>query len=382
MQISKFVVPEIIFGRGALAQVGDAARRVGATNVLIVCDKGVAKAGWLDAMLPCIEEQALRYLVWSDFTSNPKDVEVEAGVAVYRSHCCDAIIGFGGGSAIDAAKAIAILSTNGGRIQEYEGIDRIDKPLPPMVMVPTTAGSASDISQFAAIADTTRQAEMTLISRSLIPDISITDPLLLTTLDPWRTACTGMDALTHGIEAYLSAAATFLTDEHALAGIRLIAAYLRASVEQPDDLQIKEAHAKGSLHAGLASSNAILGATHAMANQVGGMLDQVHGEINAILLPHVMEFNLRAVPERCAAIATAMGIDTDGCSMEEAGYTAIAAVRSLARDVGLTRSLSDIAVSEEKIALLSKRALRDACMVTNPRPATANEIADLFFAAM
>lgn len=295
MQVCKFTVPEIIFGRGALAQVGQAARRLGATRVLVVSDPGVVAAGWLEHALPFVEEAGLNYALWSGLSPNPKDDEVATGAAFYRRHGCDALIGLGGGSCIDAAKAIAVLSTNGGRIHDYEGIDRISLPLPPMVMVPTTGGTGADVSQFAVITDTTRRLKMTLISKSLIPDISITDPLMLTTKDPWLTASTGMDALTHGIEAYVSRAATFLTDVHALEAIRLAVASLRASVIGRDDLEAKEAMARSSLHAGLAFSNAILGATHAMAHQVGGLLDQPHGELNAILLPYVMEFNLTLI---------------------------------------------------------------------------------------
>jgi len=382
MQICKFAIPELIFGNGALAQVGEATHRLGATRPLVVCDGGVRKAGWLDQMMVGMAAQQLDPVLWSAFTSNPKDSEITAGAAIYQADNCDAIIALGGGSCIDAAKAIAVLSSNGGRIQDYEGIDQIDRSLPPMVMVPTTAGSASDVSQFAAIMDTRWRTEMTLISRSLIPDISITDPLLLTTLGPWQTACTGMDALTHGIEAYLSVAATFLTDQHALAGIRLVATHLQASVADQQDLVAKEAMARGSLHAGLASCNAILGATHAMANQVGGMMDQVHGEVNAIVLPYVMEFNLEVYPERFPPIAEALGINVQGLSSLEAGYAAIDACRELARRIGLTRRLADLGVTDALIPQLSAQTMRDACMVTNPRTATTEEIVQLFQAAL
>lgn len=382
MQIAKFVIPEIIFGCGAIEHVGQAVARLGATRPLVVCDPGVAAAGWLDQLLPLLTAQQLQYAVWSAFSSNPRDSEVEAGAVAYRQHRCDALVALGGGSGIDAAKAIAILSTNGGRIHAYEGIDRIARPLPPTVMVPTTAGSASDVSQFAAITDTERHAKMTLISRSLVPDISITDPLLLTTAGPYVTACSGMDALTHGIEAYLSRAATFLTDQHALIAIQLVARHLRAVVAPRDDRAAIEAVARGSLHAGLAASNAILGAAHAMAHQVGGLLGQTHGELNAIILPYVMEFNLSARPERFAAIAAALGIETAGSSIADAGHAAIAAVRALARDVGLTRRLADLGMTAEMIPALSERALHDACMVTNPRAATAADLAALFKAAL
>jgi 1,3-propanediol dehydrogenase len=382
MQVCKFMAPEIIFGRGTLAQVGQAARRLGATKVLVVSDPGIVAAGWLETLLPYVEGDDLRYAIWTDVTSNPKDYEVEAGAAFYHEQGCDALIALGGGSCIDAAKAIAVLSTNGGRIQAYEGLDKISRPLPPMVMVPSTAGTAADVSQFAVITDTRRQLKMTLISKSLIPDISITDPLLLTTKDTWLTASTGMDALTHGIEAYVSRAASFLTDVHALEAIRLAMGALRASVASSTNLDAKETMARASLHAGLAFSNAILGATHAMAHQVGGLLDKPHGELNAILLPYVMEFNRSACPQRYAAIAVAMGLDGQNSRRPDAERAAITAVRALATDIGLTKRLADLGVRADMIPQLSKNALRDACMATNPREATYDDVAALFEAAL
>lgn len=382
MQVCKFTVPEIIFGRGVLDQVGKAAQRLGATRVLVVSDPGIIAAGWLEQMLPFVEQENLAYAIWTGVTPNPKDHEVQAGASFYSAQHCDALIALGGGSCIDAAKAIAVLSTNGGRIHDYEGIDKITRPLPPMVAVPTTAGTGADVSQFAVITDTRRRIKMTLISKSLIPDISITDPLLLTTKDPWLTASTGMDALTHGIESYVSLAATFLTEVHSLRAIELAMLGLRRSVADNDDLEAKDIMARSSLHAGMSFSNAILGATHAMAHQVGGMLDQPHGELNALLLPYVMEYNLRAAPQRYAAIATAMGIDARGMTPVEAGLAAVAAVRALAIDIDLSKRLADLGVSETMIPTLSEHAMRDACMATNPREATSAEIAALFYAAM
>lgn len=382
MQFCKFVVPEVIFGAGSLSQVGRAVRRLGATRVLVVSDPGVIAAGWLEAMLPHVETEELDYVVWSSVTPNPKDYEVEAGAALYRSYGCDALIALGGGSCIDAAKGIAILSTNGGRIHDYEGIDKLQRPLPPMVMVPTTGGSGADVSQFAIITDTTRRIKMTLISKSLIPDISITDPLLLTTKDAYLTASIGMDALAHSIEAYVSLAATFLTDVHALRAVRLIFTNLQSSVASGTDLAAKDAMARGSLHAGLAFSNAILGGAHAIAHQIGGILDTHHAELSAGLLAHVMEFNLEACPDRYAVIAKAMRMDVRGLTPTEAGQMAVTAVRNLARTVGLMQPLSAIGMTEELLPLVCENALRDACMATNPREMTVEAIAEVLYKAM
>jgi 1,3-propanediol dehydrogenase len=285
----------------------------------------------------------------------------------------------GGGSPIDCAKAVALLSTNGeGDIRPYEGIDKITRPLPPMVMAPSTAGTGADVSQFCIITDTERRLKMVLASKSLVPDISITDPLLLTTKDRELTAHTGMDALTHAIEAYLSVAATPLTDVHALNAIRLISRNLRESVASRTNLRAKEAMAMASLQAGLAFSNAVLGAVHAMAHQLGGMLDMPHGEVDAILLPYVMEFNFIAATERYVDIAVAMGQEVAGLNRREAGLRAITAVRALACDIGIPGSLAEIGVKPEDISQLSANAMKDACLVTNPRDTTMADIEALF----
>lgn len=312
MHIKKFVTPEIIFGSNAISQVGEACLRLGAKKVLIVSDLGVANAGWLEKIIQTCKDSHLPYATFTDITTNPKDTEVVKGVSVFRENECDAIIGIGGGSVLDVAKAIAILATNSGKISDYEGIDKIEKPLPPMVMVMTTAGSGSEVSQFSIIVDSERKRKMTIVSKTLVPDIAIIDPFTLMTKDSALTASTGMDVLTHAIEAYVSIAATPLTDVQAKNALYLVTNYLRPSVASKTNMEAKEAMAMASLQAGLAFSNAILGAAHAISHAIGGRFPLPHGEINAILLPHIMDFNFIAVPKRFTEIAEIMGIDTRG----------------------------------------------------------------------
>ncbi|MGQ9599195.1 MAG: iron-containing alcohol dehydrogenase [Anaerolineae bacterium] len=378
MEITKFVAPEIIFGPGALAQVGDSAARLGASKVFLVTDKGVMDAGWVEKALPFLEEKGLAYTIWSNVTPNPKDYEVDQGAEVYLAAKCDAILAIGGGSPIDAAKAVATLVTNGGRIHDYEGVNKISRPLPPMVMVPSTAGTGADVSQFAIITDSTRKVKMVLISKSLVPDISIIDPLLLTTKDVRLTADTGMDVLAHAIEAYVSIAATPLTDVLALSAIRLVADHLRASVASRSNLEAKKGMAMASLHAGLAFSNAILGAVHAMAHQLGATHDLPHGQVNAILLPHVMEYNLLASVRRFRDIAQAMGEDITHLSLCQAADKAVQAVRRLSQDIGIPAGLRAVGVEERDIPLLSENAALDVCLITNPRDISVSDIQQIF----
>lgn len=378
MEITKFVAPEIIFGPGALAQVGDSVARLGASKVFLVTDPGVIAAGWVEKALPFLDEKGLTYTIWSDVTPNPKDYEIDQGAQVYLSSGCDAVLAIGGGSPIDAAKAVATLVTNGGRIHDYEGVNKITRPLPPMVMVPSTAGTGADVSQFAIITDSARKLKMVLISKSLVPDISITDPLLLTTKDASLTADTGMDVLAHAIEAYVSIAATPLTDVLALSAIRLVAEHLRASVASRANLEAKKGMAMASLHSGLAFSNAILGAVHAMAHQLGAVLDLPHGQVNAILLPHVMEYNLIASVRRFCDIAQAMGEDISRLSPRQAADKAVEAVRRLSQDIGIPAGLRAVGVHEEDIPRLSENAALDACLITNPRDISVSDIEQIF----
>lgn len=377
----KFIAPEIIYGMGAIAQVGDSARRLGATRVLVVSDPGVVAAGWTEQVLSNLREARLHYELFTTVTANVKDYEVERGALAYREAECDGVIGVGGGSALDAAKAIALLATNPGRIQDFEGVDRVSRPLPPMIMVPTTAGSGSEVTQFAVVKDTTRLVKMVLVSRSLIPDIALVDPVTLTTKEPELTAATGLDALTHAIESYTSVAATPLTESHALNAMRLVSKNLRSSVARSSDLEAKSAMAMASLMAGLAFSNAILGAVHAMSHSLGGRLDLPHGEACAILLPHVMEFNLLACVDRYAEVARAMGQPVEGLSRRAQAEQAIDAVVELVADLGINRSLSALGITQDVIPSLADLASRDVCLATNPRDARPNELRALFNAA-
>lgn len=382
MQISKFVSPEIIFGQGSLAQLGESALRLGAKKVFVVSDQGVVDAGWVDRASYYLNQCGLEYELWTNITPNPKDHQVEEGAQRYLHTHCDAVLAIGGGSAIDAAKAIAILVTNGGHITDYEGVDKIERPLPPMLVAASTAGSGAEVSQFSVIVDAERKIKMAIVSKSLVPDIAIIDPLILMTKDRELTAYTGMDALTHAIEAYLSVAATPLTDIHALNAIKLIANNLRQSVASKTHVTAKESMAMASLQAGLAFSNAILGAVHAMTHQLGGLLDMPHGEANAILLPYVMEFNFLSSVDRYVEIARALGENLEGLNKRQAGYRAITAVRELADDIGIPKRLSQIGLAEEYIPLLSENAVKDACLVTNPRDASADDIAEIFRKAL
>ena len=381
-RVAKFLVPEIVFGLGSLAEAGHAARRLGGRHVFVVTDAGIVEAGWAAELLGVLCDAGLRATVWDEGTPNPKDHEVTAAHGRYQAAGCDVILALGGGSCIDAAKAVAVLSTNGGSILDYEGVDRVAAGIPPLVMIPTTSGTGADVSQFAVITDTARRLKATIIGRALVPDISITDPRLLTTMPEELNAATGLDALTHGIEAYVSRAANCLTDGHALNAVRLVGSSLLSTFERPADLDARTTMARASLEAGMAFTNAILGATHAMSHQVGGLLDLPHGVVNAVLLPHVIRFNASGAPERILAVADALGVDVRGMTGDEAGAAAADTVRTLADKLGVPRGLADLGVTPEDVPVLAANALHDACITTNPRAVGTAEAEHLFLAAL
>ena len=244
-RLAKFHAPEIVFGPGALAELGHCAARLGARRPFLVTDPGLIEAGWVEEAVAYLRQGGLRPAVWHDVTPNPKDHEIEAAFQRYVESGSDVIIGLGGGSCIDAAKGVAILSGNGGRILGYEGVDKVVHPIPPTMMVPSTSGTGADVSQFAVITDTAARVKITIISRTLEPEISVIDPRLLTTMPEWLNAATGLDALTHAIEAFVSRAHNPLTDSHALLAVELITRHLLAHPAAAEGNQPAPGHGPG-----------------------------------------------------------------------------------------------------------------------------------------
>ncbi len=373
-RITTLLVPEVIFGVGALREAGPVARRMGGRRPLLVSDPGVMAAGWVERALPSLADAGLCCHVWHDLTPNPKDVEVGAAFEAYTAAGCDVLLAIGGGSCIDAAKGIAILSGNGGRILDYAGIDRVPGPIPPMVMIPTTGGSGADVTRFCVITDTARRIKCTIAGGALVPNASVIDPTLHATMPSDLTAHTGLDALSHAIESHVSKAANFLSRTHALGAIRGVMAHLSAALDDPADLAAREGMARAALQAGLAFSSALLGATHAISHQIGGRLDLPHGLLNAILLPHVMRFNAEADPAPYTAVADALGVCTRALDAAEAAEAAIESVVDLARQAGIPTRLGAVGVRPEDIPVFAHTALLDAYITTNPRPVTEQDV--------
>jgi alcohol dehydrogenase len=268
------------------------------------------------------------------------------------------------------------------RFQDYEGVDRSAKPQLPLIAINTTAGTASEMTRFCIITDESRHIKMAIVDRNVTPLLSVNDPELMLAKPRGLTAATGMDALTHAVEAYVSTAATPITDACALKAVELIAQHLRTAVAQGGNLQAREQMAYAQFLAGMAFNNASLGYVHAMAHQLGGFYDLPHGVCNALLLPHVEAFNVLTSAARLADVAVAMGVAVDKAQPEAGAQACLAAIRQLALDIGIPASLGELGVQEKDIPLLASNALKDACGLTNPRKASQADIEGIFRGAM
>jgi len=380
--LRKFVAPEYIFGLGARFLAGRYARNLGARKVMVVSDPGVVVSGWTQQVIDSLAQESLETILFTHVSPNPVAEEVMEGAELYKSSGCNALVAVGGGSPIDCAKGIGIVSVNKGNILAFEGIDKVHAAIPLLICIPTTGGTSADVSQFAIIRDIARKTKIAIVSKAVVPDLSLIDPETLSSMDPYLTACTGMDALTHAIEAFVSSAHSPMTDLHALEAIRLLSTNLLPAIEKPHDLELRSQVMLGSLQAGLAFSNAILGATHAMAHSLGGYLDLAHGECNAILLDHVMAFNLRTVPERFERIAQAMGMNLQGLSFAQKRMALMKKIRQMKDQTGINRNLANLGVSRSDLSSLSETALRDPCMITNPRQPSKRDIEVIYEEAL
>ncbi len=367
LELRKFVAPELVYGIDARLMAGRCAANLGVKRSLIVTDANVIAAGWAEDVEQSLAEYGIQVRRFTGVSPNPRDSEVMSGAVFYAEHGCDALVAVGGGSVIDCAKGIGIVISNGSGILDYEGVDRVVIPMPPLICIPTTGGTSADLSQFAIITNSAELVKIAIISKAVVPDVALVDPVTLTSMDPYLTACTGMDALSHAIEAYVSNAASPITDLHALEAMRLVAASLRRSVEAPLDMEERGQMMLASLQAGLAFSNASLGAVHSMAHSLGGYKDLPHGECNALLLPHVIDYNFLRVPERFRRIADALGIPVYGLSDADVRSRLIRGVIDLRRQCGIDGTLANRGVSIGDVNMLAGNAIKDPCNATNPR---------------
>lgn len=366
--------PRVLYKSGLADDLGHEILGLGGTRALIVTDEGVHHAGLLDRVCAGLEHHISVAGIFSEVPANSSVTTVERGAEYAQSVGADLVIAVGGGSPIDTAKCLRILLTQGGHLHDYQGYNVLQRPLIPMVAIPTTAGTGSEVTPFAVIHDDAARLKTTFVSPFLAPDLAVLDPQMLRTLPPQITAATGMDALTHAIEAFVSTQANPISDSLGLHAIDMISNNLRAATYIGEDMEARGQMLVASCMSGMAFSSGLLGIVHAMAHAVGGIFDVHHGTANAILLPYGMRFNSSTVPNRFVRIARAMGVNAGGRSEEDVIEDGIAAVSALASDCMLPARLRDVGVPKDALAEIAATALTDAAIFTNPRSATQEEI--------
>ncbi|HIT19612.1 MAG TPA: iron-containing alcohol dehydrogenase [Candidatus Fimivivens faecavium] len=367
-----------VFGEGAVQEVGALFMSLNVKNAMIVTDKFLAQTDMVGRITRILADSGIASVIFDGAEPNPTDKNVEAGVSFFHANNCDSIISLGGGSSHDCAKGIGLVASNGGTIHDYEGVDKAAKDVVPLMAINTTAGTASEITRFCIITDTTRKVKMAIVDWRVTPRIAVNDPELMRGMPTSLTAATGMDAMTHAIEAYVSTDANVLTDSAALMAVKMIYQYLPKVVANGSYMKARDKMAYAQYLAGIAFNNASLGYVHAMAHQLGGYYNLPHGVCNAILLPYVEEFNLIGNLNRFRDLAEAMGEKVEGLSTGDAAAKAIQAIRTISKQVGIPANLKQLGVKPEDFETMAENAMKDVCCLTNPRKATKEQIIEIY----
>lgn len=381
-ELRKFFAPEFIFGENSLSLTGNYAKKFGANRILVVSDAGVIDSGWTESIINSIEHSGIDYVLYHDISPNPRNHEVSDGAELFNRKLCDGIIAVGGGSVMDAAKGIGIEAVNHRNILEFEGVNKVVLPMPPLICVPTTGGTASEVTQFSIINNVEQRYKIAIISKSVVPDLAVIDPITLTSMDNYLTACTGVDALVHAVEAYCSTGGSRITDNYAIDALKLIGKYLRKSIDEPANIEYRSNIMMASLEAGLAFSNAGLGIVHSMAHSLGGYLDLPHGECNAMLLNSSIDYNYEQdCQQRYSDIAVALGL-SDRKDHIYSKKDIMQFIDEFKLSVGIDKNLSDKGVRTGDLSILSQKAFNDPCIATNPRIPVLDDIIKLYEESM
>ena len=373
---------ELFFGRGAAEKIGEKVREIGAKKALVVADNGVIAAGLIKGVLSSLEGSGISYAIFSEIESDPSTKSIEIGTAVFKNEACDIAIGVGGGSSMDAAKAIATMAANPGKPFDYAGLGKIKNKPFPIIAVPTTAGTGSEATYWAVLTDKETKFKTGVGSWLMMPTLAILDPLLTKSLPPKVTAFTGMDALTHALESYVCTGTQPVSEGLAIHAIKLIAKSLRKAVANGDDLVAREDMLMASMMAAMAFNVTRLGLAHALAAPFGAHYGIPHGMVNAILLPHVMEFNVMGATEKFIEIAKIFGENVDNMTQTEAAYKAVDAVKKLMKDIGVVEGLEDYGVKEENLRGMAEEGYTSGNVQVNPRKSTVEDLVNISRKAM
>lgn len=377
----RFILNEVsYFGAGCRKELADVLKRMNMNKALVVTDKGLLKVGTVKMVTDIMDEAGFPYEIFSEVKPNPTVTNVKQGIEAFKTSGADCLVAIGGGSAMDTAKGIGIVSNNPefSDIVSLEGVAPTKHKSVPIIALPTTAGTGAEVTINYVIIDEERQAKMVCVDPNDIPAVAIVDPELTYSLPKGLTAATGMDALTHAIEGYITKGAWVMSDMYELQAIKMIAEHLPTAVEEPTNPVGRENMALAQYIAAQAFSNVGLGLVHGMAHPMGSLHDIPHGVANALLLPTIMEFNMPECIEKFGVIARTMGVDTTGMTAEEAAQAACDAVKALAIRVGIPQHLTELGIKEEHIAALAAQAITDVCTPGNPRDVTEKQIMELY----
>ena len=379
-----FLMPSVnFFGPGVISKIGDRAKMLGMKKPVIVTDKFLEglKDGAVEQTLDSLKAAGVDYVVYNNVEPNPKIRNIKEVKKLYEESGADSIITVGGGSAHDTGKGAGIILTNGDDITKLAGIETLDKALPPLIAVNTTAGTGSELTRHAVITNEENHLKFVVVSWRNIPLVSFNDPTLMLDVPKGLTAATGMDAFVQAVEPYVSVDHNPITDSQCVEAIKLIETSLREAVANGHDLDARTKMVEAEMLAGMAFNNANLGYVHAMAHQLGGQYDAPHGVCCALLLPYVEEYNIIACPDRFAQLAEIMGENTEGLSTRDAAELAIKAMKQLSEDVGIPHSIKEIGAKPEDFELMAESALKDGNAFSNPRKGTKEDIIKIFQAA-
>lgn len=364
----------LVMGVGAVAQLGQVVERLGGGTVLVVTDPGLVQAGICSQVTQKLDAAGISWRLYDKVEPDPRIEIVNDCLEVAKAGACDILIGLGGGSSLDITKVVSIMLTNGGTVSDYVGIDKIPSRGRPMILIPTTAGTGSEVTPIAVLSDKAEQLKKGLVSDKLYADVALIDPQLSISLPARVTAFTGMDALTHAIEVYTNKFADPFIDVFALEATRLIAIHLRTAVHEGSSLEARSAMSTASLLGGLGLGAVNTAAVHALAYPLGGEFNVPHGVANSLLLPYVMEFNLPAAPKRFATLAQMMGEDIGGLSDMEAGKKAVDAVARLSADIGIVSSMQELGIPESSIEGMAHAAMKVTRLLNNnPRELSVDD---------
>lgn len=376
-----FLMPSVnFFGPGVIAKIGDRAKMLGMHKVLVVTGGHIGKIenGPVDQTVDSLKKAGVDYVIFDGAEENPKIRDIKKGKQIYLDEGCDSIITVGGGSAHDCGKGIGIILTNGDDITKLAGIETLDKPLPPLMAVNTTAGTGSELTRHAVITNEETHLKFVVVSWRNIPLVSFNDPMLMLDIPQATTAATGLDAYVQAVEPFVSVDHNDITDSQCEKAIQIIQQYLPEAVANGHNVEARTKMVEGEMLAGMAFNNANLGYVHAMAHQLGGQYDAPHGVCCALMLPVVEEWNIIACPDRFAKLAQIMGYDTNGMTTMEAAHKSIDGMRELAKSIGIPDSIKAIGAKPEDFELMAKNALKDGNAFSNPRKGTVEEVVPLF----